>query len=166
LGGRTAPKQFLPMPKSVLPAHVLLVEPDEAARSVLQTAASAFAHIESHGRFETARARVCHGSFDFLVTNLRLDAYNGLHLVYLRTPGPDSPRAIVYSGKHDLGLAREAQRAGAFYEIHECLPVTLVAYLHRALPDRDRRDPVSRDRRGLFRGGRRCWDHHLTRQIH
>jgi DNA-binding NtrC family response regulator len=154
------------MPKSVLPPHVLLVEPDETARSVLQTAASAFAHIESHGRFETARARVCHRSFDLLVTNVRLDAYNGLHLVYLRAYSPGPPRAIVYSDKHDLGLAREAQRAGAFYEIHECLPVTLVAYLHQALPARDRRDPVSRDRRNIFRGGRRCWDLHLVRQVH
>ena len=150
----------------ILPSHILLVEPDEGVRGILQTAASAFAHVESHGRFDTARARVCHGSFDFLVTNIRLDAYNGLHLVYLRAPGPGSPRAIVYSDDRDLGLAREAQRAGAFYETRECLPVTLTAYLLGTLPARDRRDPTSRDRRGLFRGGRRRWDLHLVRQVH
>jgi DNA-binding NtrC family response regulator len=149
-----------------LPPHILLVEPDEAARSALQTAASAFAHVESHGRFETARARVCHASFDFLVSNIRLDAYNGLHLVYLRALGRRSPRAIVYSDAGDLVLAREAQRAGAFYETYECLPVTLAAYVRGTLPARDRRDPTSRDRRGIFRGGRRCWDLHLVRQVH
>ena len=149
-----------------LPAHILLVEPDEAARGILQTAASAFAHVESHGRFDTARARVCHGSFDFLVTNIRLDAYNGLHLVYLRALGPGLPRAIVYSDAGDLALARQAQRAGAFYETHEYLPVTLAAYLHSTLPARDRREAASRDRRCMFRGGRRCWDLHLFRQVH
>ena len=154
------------MPQSELPAHVLLVEPDEAARGLLEAAASAFAHVECHGRFDTARARVCHGSFDFLVTNIRLDAYNGLHLVYLRAPSARSPRAIVYSDQHDVGLAREAQRAGAFYEIHECLPVTLAAYIGRTLPAWDRRDPASRDRRIIFRGGRRCWDQHLVRRVH
>jgi DNA-binding NtrC family response regulator len=154
------------MPQSFLPTHVLLVEPDEAARDVLQTAASAFAHVESHGRFDTARARVFHGSFDFLVTNIRLDAYNGLHLVYLRPIGLGSPRAIVYSDDRDLGLAREAQQAGAFYEAHECLPVTLAAYLQGTLPARDRRDPASRDRRGILRGGRRCWDLYLVRRVH
>src|SRR5688572_4682273 len=154
------------MLQTELPAHVLLVEPDEAARGVLEAAASAFAHVESHGRFDTARARVCHASFDFLVTNIRLDAYNGLHLVYLRSPGANSPRAIVYSDEHDLGLAREAQRAGAFYEIHKCLPVTLAAYIGQTLPAWDRRDPGSRDRRTIFRGGRRCWDQHLIRLVH
>jgi len=166
IGCRTALNQLLPMPQSALPTHVLLVEPDEAARGILHAAASAFAQVESHGQFHTARTRVCHGSFDFLVTNIRLNAYNGLHLVYLRALGPGSPRAIVYSDEHDLGLAREAQRAGAFYETHECLAVTLAAYLRRTLPDRDRRDPASRDRRGIFRGGRRCWDLHLVRQVH
>jgi DNA-binding NtrC family response regulator len=154
------------MPQSVSPTYVLLVEPDEAARDILQTAASVFAHVESHGRFDTARARVFRGSFDFLVTNIRLDAYNGLHLVYLRALGPRSPRAIVYSNDRDLGLAREAQQAGAFYEAHECLPVTLGAYLQGTLPARDRRDPASRDRRGIVRGGRRCWDLHVFRQVH
>lgn len=146
--------------------HILLVEPDEAVRGILHTAASVFAHVESHGRFDTARARVIFTLFDFLVTNVRLGAYNGLHLVYLRSRGPGVPRAIVYSAEREPGLAREIQRAGAFYETRECLPVTLGAYLHGTLPDRDRRDPTTRDRRGLFRGGRRCWDLHLVRQIH
>lgn len=144
--------------------HILLVEPDPAARDILHTAASALAHVESHGQFETARARLDHTLFDFLVTNVRLKAYNGLHLVYVRSPGRGGPRAIVYSDERDLGLAREAQLAGAFYEVGTCLPVTLQAYLTGTLPIRDRRDPAMTDRRRLFRGGRRCWDLHLVNQ--
>jgi DNA-binding NtrC family response regulator len=151
---------------SVSRTHILLVEPDEAARGVLHTVASAFAHVKSHGRFDTARARLDRTLFDFLVTNVRLSDYNGLHLVYLRSPDPGAAPAIVYSDERDPGLAREAQRAGAFYEVGTCLPVTLAAYLTGTLPVRDRRDPATRDRRGLFRGGRRRWDLHLVRQIH
>ena len=147
---------------SVSRTHILLVEPDAKTRGVLNAAASAFAHVESHSRFDTARARLDRTLFNFLVTNVRLGAYNGLHLVYLRSPGPGAPRAIVYSDERDPGLAREAQRAGAFYEVGRFLPVTLAAYVTGTLPVLDRRDPAIPDRRGLFRGGRRSWDHHLV----
>ena len=147
-----------PVPRT----KILLVEPDDGARVVLYAAASALGQVESHRRFETARARVRLEAFDFLLTNVRLDAFNGLYLVYLREQGLGAPRAIVYSAERDPGLARQAQRAGAFYETRECLPVTLGAYLRGTLPIRDRRDPASLDRRGVFRAGRRCWDLHLA----
>ena len=150
------------MLQSVSRAHILLVEPGEAARAILHTAASAFAHVESHGRFETARTRLHLEFFDLLVTNVRLGAYNGLHLVYLASRGRRAPRAIVYSDEREPGLAREARRAGAFYEVGTRLPVTLVTYLTGTLPVRDRRNPAASDRRSLFRGGRRSWDLHLV----
>ena len=146
--------------------RILLVEPAAAARAILHTAASTFAYVESHAQFETARARVLLALFDFLVTNVRLGDYNGLHLVYLRSPARGVPCAIVYSDERDPGLAREAQRAGAFYEVVTCLPVTLRAYVTGVLPVRDRRGLAIPDRRGLFRGGRRSWDRHLVRQVH
>ena len=149
------------MLRSVSQTRILLVEPDAAARDLVRAAVSALAHVESHRQFEPARARLRLASFDFLVTNVRLGAYNGLHLVYLRSLGRGAPRAIVYSDERDRWLAREAQRAGAFYEVGPCLPVTLAAYVTGTLPARDRRDPASSDRRKMFRGGRRCWDHHL-----
>ena len=141
--------------------RILLVEPDDTRRSVLERAVFSVARTESHGVFETARARLFHAPFDFLVTNVRLGPYNGLHLVYLSSPAEGAPRAIVYSDDRDAGLAREVQRAGAFYEVGSCLPVTLAAYVKGTLPDHDRRDPVLPDRRRLVRGGRRCWDSHL-----
>ena len=141
--------------------RILLVEPDDVRRGILEGAAVSVARLESHGQFETARARLFHAPFDFLITNIRLGPYNGLHLVYLSSPGDGAPRAIVYSDERDAGLAREVQRAGAFYEVGACLPVTLAAYVKGTLPDHDRRDPVVADRRRLVRGGRRCWDSHL-----
>ena len=141
--------------------RVLLVEPDDVARGILEVAASKLAEVESHRIFETARARLYCAPFDFLVTNVRLAAFNGLHLVYLSSPSQGAPRAIVYSDDRDARLAREVQRAGAFYEVGACLPVTFAAYIMGSLPDHDRRNPALPDRRSQVRGGRRCWDHHL-----
>ena len=141
--------------------RLLLVEPNDVSRQILAAAAASVTEVESHRIFETARARLWSEPFDFLVTNVRLGAYNGLHLVYVSSHGHGTPRAIVYSDERDRGLAQEVRRAGAFYEVAACLPVTLAAYVKGTLPDRDRRDPANTDRRSQIRGGRRCWDYHL-----
>jgi DNA-binding NtrC family response regulator len=143
--------------------RILLVEVDVVARGLLERTVASLAHVESHGRFEKARARLFCETFDFLVTNVRLGAYNGLHLVHLTAHDQDAPRAIVYTEKRDPGLAREVQEAGAFYEVSACLPVTLPAYLNGTLPDHDRRDAGVPDRRRRpgGGGGRRRWDLHL-----
>jgi hypothetical protein len=144
--------------------RILLVEVHDVARSRLEAAAASLAHVESHRCFETARARLFRAPFDLLVTNVRLGAYNGLHLVYLSSSVQGAPRCIVYSDVRDSGLAREVQRAGAFYEVGSQLPVTLSAYVIGTLPDRDRRDPIIPDRRNGSRGGRRCWDLHHAKE--
>jgi DNA-binding NtrC family response regulator len=125
-------------------AQILLVEPHEASRASLHALACGFGNVESFATFEEARARLASAPVDFLVTNVRLGAYNGLHLVYLSrlTDHAEAPRAIVYDDGLDVGLAREAQRAGAFYEDASSLPASLAAYIGGALPGRDRRDPA------------------------
>jgi DNA-binding NarL/FixJ family response regulator len=119
------------------------------------------ADVQAHNSFEHAR-QLLSRHFDFVVSNLRLGPYNGLHLVY-RTVGANAPPlCIVYTAERDRALAREVQRAGAFYETADRLPVTLPAYLRGYVRGRDRRDPEIPDRRITFRGGRRCWDRHLS----
>ena len=139
-------------------SRLLLVEPNDVSRQILAAAAASVTEVESHRIFETARARLWSAPFDFLVTNVRLGAYNGLHLVYLSLSRPQMPRAIVFSDEPDAGLGREVQRAGAFYELGARLPVTLAAYLAGPLPRYDRRDPTAPDRRTRLGGGRRCCD--------
>jgi DNA-binding NtrC family response regulator len=141
--------------------HVLLVEPAEVLRHALNEVLSSVATVEALGRFEEARKRCHSGPIDFLVTNLRLGAYNGLHLAYLCARAHGT-RVIAYSDTWDPGLAREVQRAGAFHELGgACLPATLSAYLTAELPPKDRRDPAVPDRRSLSRSGRRSRDRHL-----
>jgi len=137
---------------------VLLVEPDGQLRAQFGDAFGALAHIDMDTSFPAARTRLFAHPYDWLVTNLRLQAYNGLHLVHLAGSARLPVRILVYSDQPDMSLAREAQRLGAFYESRDCVHRALAAYLRGTLPRRDRRDPAVRDRRVVFRGGRRCTD--------
>jgi hypothetical protein len=95
---------------------------------------------------------------DRLVTNLRLSAFNGLHLVHLARANYLKTRSVVYAAPHVVALAHDVQAAGAFYERQERLPHAIASYVINALPSNDRRDPAKLERRRLFRGGRRCTD--------
>jgi hypothetical protein len=95
-----------------------------------------------------------------VVSNLRLGAFNGLHLTYAASANSPA-RCIIYTDAREPALAQDVRRAGAFYEVTDRLPVTLTAYLTGDLPPADRRDPALPDRRVPFRGGRRSWDRQL-----
>src|SRR5204863_9099611 len=99
-----------------------------------------------HLDFESARRRLGAMRFDFVISNLRLGAFNGLHLTYAAT-ATAPVRCIVYTDAREPALAQDVLRAGAFYEGTDRLPVTLTAYLSGELPPTDRRDPAKPDRR-------------------
>src|ERR1051326_1068459 len=100
--------------------RVLLVEPSTLVANDLLSAGRAFATMDRYETFEAARAAL-DKPFNFLITNLRLSDFNGLHLVHLVSGSLRPPRSIVYTEVRDAALAREVQRAGAFYETAECL---------------------------------------------
>jgi DNA-binding NtrC family response regulator len=141
------------------PRRVLIVEPDDARRAALRRAAAGSgSRVTTCADFVSARASLRDGAFDFLVTNLRLGAFNGLHLVYLAASACASSRSIVYDDADDRCLAREVQNAGAFYEVRQYLPLTLTSYLRGPLPQHDRRDPNAADPGAFLAGGRRRRD--------
>lgn len=137
---------------------VLLVEPDDELAARLCERLGALADVHRHSRFDTARAELLEMPFSVLVTNLRLGSHNGLHLTYIAASVPAPPRSIVYTDRYDPSMGREIQRAGAFYEDRTSLVHSLPSYILATLPARDRRDPAGRDRRLVFRGGRRSSD--------
>jgi hypothetical protein len=139
---------------------VLLVEPNPREADVIEASIRPLADVYHHLDFESARRRLGTMRFDFVVSNLRLGAFNGLHLTYA-VNAVSPTRCIVYTGSREPALAQDVRRAGAFYEVAERLPVTLSAYLAGDLPSADRRDPAVPDRRVPFRGGRRIWDRQL-----
>lgn len=122
----------------------------------IRQALEGVARVDPCAEFHGAKTRLLAFPPDVLVTNLRLHAYNGLHLVLLASK--PSTRCLVYAEPDDLVLAREAQRLGAFYERASGLPLVLPAFFNAILPDGDRRDVATLDRRLAFRGSRRRAD--------
>jgi DNA-binding NtrC family response regulator len=140
------------------PSSALVVDPDPVFVSQLAPI------ITSSGyrcipvtEFAAARLELYMRSPDVLLTNVRLGAFNGIHLAYLAKINRPATRVMVY-GENDHVLAGEIQKAGAFYERVEFVPYALTSFLAGVLPARDRRDVIASDRRHIFRGGRRTTD--------
>ncbi len=139
--------------------RLLIVEPDPERGAALRQAAG-LVEADVCLSFQAARSCVESNAYSLLVTNVRLKAYNGVHLAYLAKRAQGGTHVVVYDERTDLVLAREIQDAGAFYDLAQRLLVTLPAYVDAPLPEADRRHPGSYDRRSSRRGGRRRWDSH------
>ena len=135
---------------------ILIVDPDPQALLAAQVAVQSVAIVEACSDFRLARARLASRPPHLLVTNVRLERFNGLHLVHVAAG--TATRCIVYATQHDEMLAREVLASGAFYERADRVPRVLASYVGAALPRRDRRSLSVFDRRSLPRGGRRCSD--------
>jgi hypothetical protein len=107
--------------------------------------------------FSAARHELHSSRPDVLVANVRLGAFNGIHLAYLAKINNPRTRVMIY-GENDRMLAAEVQSAGGFYERAELVRYALGAFLSASLPPGDRRDVSVSDRRLMFRGGRRTTD--------
>ena len=89
---------------------------------------------------------------DLLVTDVRLGAYNGVHLVVrARTDHPSMP-AIVVDVHHDHVLESEAKNAGAVY-VGKPLDAGPLVALVRKLAEEARPEPSSEPERQLPRTG-------------
>jgi DNA-binding NtrC family response regulator len=108
--------------------------------------------------FESARRELGRTDLVAAVANLRLGAFNGIHLAHIIRLTNVPARVLLYDRHHDDMLAREAQQAGAFYERGAFLPYSLRRFLAGALPEGDRRDVRVVDRRTSHRSGRRASD--------
>jgi len=134
--------------------EILLVDPEIGGVGAVEAVLQLAGDVQICTNFQSARARLLQRPPDLLVTNLRLEAYNGLHLVLLAAR--TRTRCIVFSTHDDIGLAREVQAAGAFFELSDRLPQVLESYVNATLPQHDRRD-IAKVGQPL-RGGRRCTD--------
>lgn len=137
---------------------VLIVEPDVRVGLKLRDACAAAAEATLCTDFESARSELEKHQPTVLVTNIRLEAYNGLHLVLLSQTTGSAARCVVHTDRPDFLLVAEALAMGAFFERTERLVYSILGYIWGALPPADRRDPKRVDRRTAFRGGRRASD--------
>jgi len=146
------------MPEVQRPRRVLLVDVDAEFVRTFHDAYAEAARVSRCTAFPAARKALLTERPDFLVTRLRLGAYNGLHLAYLAAVNGIRTTTIVYDDPLDLALAREAQRIGAFVERASRVVNAFGAYLAAALPPADRRSAAVVERRRRERGGRRAAD--------
>ena len=93
--------------------EILLVDPDPEGLRAVQAALRLVADVEVCSDFREARARLLDQPPDLLITNLRLRAYNGLHLVHLAAG--TQTRCIVYSTYDDLVLGARGAGGGSVF---------------------------------------------------
>ena len=110
---------------------VLLVGSDEALLTGLAEMLAASGHtVVACPCFDEAKRYLQTATPHAIVTDVRLGAFNGLHLVLLAKEKAPATTAIVYSGREDSGLRQDAATSGATYLEKEMLSVGLLAHLH------------------------------------
>jgi DNA-binding response OmpR family regulator len=81
--------------------------------------------------FEDARQALRDKTFDALVTDVRLGAFNGLQLAVVARTYDPRISLVVFSGFDDPVLRDEAERAGGAYFVKPVHISQLVAHLNR-----------------------------------
>jgi len=138
--------------------HVLLVDPVPRGLGDVKQALKSVATVTICHTFKNAHAQLFARPPDLLVTNVCLEAYNGLHLVHLAAGSGLRTRSVAYTERPDLGLGRMVQSAKAFYESRDSVVVALPAYVAATLPPIYRRTVASTVRIAPAQGGRRSTD--------
>ena len=109
---------------------VLLVDQNEAVMTGLRELLTAAGYTVVPCRcFEDGRRYLQIECPDVIVTELRLGAFNGLHLVLLAKQKAPTIAAVVYSGRADSGIGRDASSEGATYLDKETLIADLIPHL-------------------------------------
>jgi len=83
--------------------------------------------------FETARHLLRTQWYDLLITDLRLAAYNGLHLVFHSRVVNPAATAIIVAAIPDDTSEVEARRLGAHYVARPVNPESLVTFVGTVL---------------------------------
>ena len=113
----------------------LVVEPDVADRMFLvsELTFAGFTVIPTDS-FTSARAYLRSEALAVLVTDVRLKAYNGLHLALLARHMRPQISVVVTSGTHDRVLWRQAQALNAVLIPKPMTEGALLAAVYRAAP--------------------------------
>ncbi|HTO58235.1 MAG TPA: hypothetical protein VMJ74_10595, partial [Pseudomonadales bacterium] len=95
---------------------MLIVEPDTFLSRRLREACGASVRVTTCADFPSGRERLMLDRPDFLVTNLRLNEYNGLHLLFLSDTEDRHTRCVIHTNRPDFSLISEAQKLHALFE--------------------------------------------------
>ena len=109
--------------------QVLFVDPDPVVRWRIQEMLEPIAAVEACSDFDDARSRLLANPPDVLVTNVRLETHNGLHLVHLLRSAAAHTRCLVFGSEDDMPLQREVEAIGASFVQTYRLPDLLPAFV-------------------------------------
>jgi DNA-binding response OmpR family regulator len=111
---------------------ILIVDDDTRLLEVLQRAfRNAGVDVVAHSTFEEARRALLETTFDAVLTDVRLGAFNGLQLAVISRNANPAARVIVFSGFDDPVLRSEAERVGATYVVKPVTTETLLELVRR-----------------------------------
>jgi DNA-binding NtrC family response regulator len=112
---------------------ILIVDDDPSLLEALERALrDAGEDVVAHGSFEEARKTLRGTSFDALITDVRLGAFNGLQLAVMARDAHPDIRLIVFSGFDDPVLRSDAEHIGAVYLVKPVTSSQLLEILRRA----------------------------------
>src|SRR5690348_396577 len=95
---------------------LVIVDDDDASRRALSALGTHLGYrTQPFAAFEDARAFLSTSTPDALLVDVRLGAYNGLHLIQIAKRRNASIRAVAVSGFDDPVLAETAKEMGAGY---------------------------------------------------
>jgi len=131
-----------------MPHTVLVVDPNVNSLAAKTRALSDAGYLVTSARsFEAAYRRMRFVVPDLLVTDLRLGANNGVHLVILGHTLDDAMRAIVTDVRNDPGVASDALANGAIYMARPADDGELLATAEGLLAGQKTRIATSLERR-------------------
>ena len=112
--------------------RVLVVDDDTTLLDAIQRAFTEQGQtVVAHSTFEGARQALRDDSFDAMVTDVRLGAFNGLQLAVIARDARPNIRIIVFSGFDDEVLMHDAESIGATYLVKPVSFSTLLEVLQR-----------------------------------
>jgi DNA-binding NtrC family response regulator len=115
--------------------QVLIVDDDRAVLTLLeQWLIGAGYTVVACDRFETAKKQLADAPPDVLLTDVRLGAFNGLHLVILAKAQAPRTVAIAMSAFDDPVLRRDAGLCGAGYLAKPFSHTQVMALLDESSP--------------------------------
>ncbi len=124
-----------PTPEGTIHACALVVAPEGADRALLVEALQALGvRVDVADDFHQGKGRLAVLAPDVLVTELRLAAYNGLHLVLHARSLRPTTRAIVLTRAADPVLQREAAQLDADLLVKEADPGWIAAVVAAVSP--------------------------------
>ena len=115
-GGRPEITEGVPPERAGDRPTVVLVDDDAATLDGLSVwLANEGFSVVACSTFAEARAQIMSPPIAALITDIRLEEYNGLHLVQLARSLQPHARLVVFSGFADPVLEAEAEMAGAIW---------------------------------------------------